>query len=114
MTAQAAEAVGATARGEVGVVRLGITPPAGPVIAPHLARHLAASRPAPSIEIQRMWLPALGTALQAGTIDAALTCGDLGIADPNITTTRSAPSSYSSACAPVTPSPPSRTSTCSV
>jgi DNA-binding transcriptional LysR family regulator len=87
LTAQAAEAVGATVRGEVGVVRLGITPPAGPVIAPHLARHLAASRPAPSIEIQRMWLPALGTALRAGTIDAALTCGDLGITDPNITTT---------------------------
>ena len=34
-----------------------------------------------------MWLPALGAALQAGTVDAALTCGDLGIVDPNITTT---------------------------
>jgi DNA-binding transcriptional LysR family regulator len=39
-----------------------------------------------SIEIQRMWLPALGAALQAGTIDAALTCGDLVTTDPNITT----------------------------
>ena len=87
LTVQAAEAVSATARGEVGVVRLGITPPAAPVIAPHLARHLAASGPVPSIEIQRMWLPALGAALRAGTIDAALTCGDLGLTDPTITTT---------------------------
>jgi DNA-binding transcriptional LysR family regulator len=87
LTAQAAEAIGTITRGEAGIVRLGITPPAGPVIAPHLARSLAASTPAPTIEIHRMWLPALRAALRAGTIDAALTCGDLGILDPNITTT---------------------------
>jgi DNA-binding transcriptional LysR family regulator len=86
LAAQATEAVGAIARGEVGVVRLGITPPAGPVIAPHLARHFTAAGPELSVDIQRMWLPALGAALQAGTIDAALTCGDLGLTDLNVTT----------------------------
>ena len=60
LTTQAAEAVAAITRAETGVVRLGITPPAGPVIAPHLARRLTASTPAVSVEIQRMWLPALG------------------------------------------------------
>jgi DNA-binding transcriptional LysR family regulator len=86
LATQATEAVGAIAHGDAGVVRLGITPPAGPVIAPHLARQFSATRPDSSVEIQRMWLPALRAALQAGTIDAALTCGDLGIADPNIHT----------------------------
>src|SRR5579875_3548256 len=86
LTDQAAEAVRAVARGQVGVVRLGITPPAGPVIAPHLARRLAALPPAPVVEIERMWLPALAAALQAGTIDVALTCGDLGPAGPGIET----------------------------
>ena len=86
LTVQAAEAVGAVARGHAGGVRLGITPPAGPVIAPHLARQFTASHPERSVDIQRMWLPALAAALQAGTIDVALTCGDLGIDNPNITT----------------------------
>jgi DNA-binding transcriptional LysR family regulator len=86
LAAQATGAVGAIAGGNVGTIRLGITPPAGPVIAPHLARHFTISRPEVSVDIQRMWLPALGAALQAGTIDAALTCGDLRISDPSITT----------------------------
>jgi DNA-binding transcriptional LysR family regulator len=72
LAAQATGAVGAIAGGNVGTIRLGITPPAGPVIAPHLARHFTISRPEVSVDIQRMWLPALGAALQAGTIDAAL------------------------------------------
>jgi DNA-binding transcriptional LysR family regulator len=86
LTAQAAEAVGAIARENAGAVRLGITPPAGPVLAPHLAREFKASGSELSVEIQRMWLPALGASLRAGTIDAALTCGDLGIESPDITT----------------------------
>jgi DNA-binding transcriptional LysR family regulator len=86
LTAQAAQAVAAIGRERVGAVRLGITPPAGPAIAPHLAREFRASRPELSVEIERMWLPALRSALQAGTIDAALTCGDLGAEGPDITT----------------------------
>jgi DNA-binding transcriptional LysR family regulator len=86
LTAQAAEAVSAIARANVGAIRLGITPPAGPVLAPHLAREFKASRSELSVEIERMWLPALVAALRAGTIDAALTCGDLGIDTPDITT----------------------------
>ena len=86
LTAQAAEAVGAIARGGSGAIRLGITPPAGPVIAPHLAQQLRASRPELALSIQRMWLPALGAALRAGTIDAVLTCGNLGIEARDITT----------------------------
>jgi DNA-binding transcriptional LysR family regulator len=86
LVAQATAAVGAVAGGEVGVIRLGITPPAGPVIAPHLARGLSGSSPDLSVEIQRMWLPALGAALRAEAVDAALTCGGLGIADPAIAT----------------------------
>src|ERR1700753_1412674 len=38
LTTEAVEAIGVIARGDTGAVRLGITPPAGPVIAPHLAR----------------------------------------------------------------------------
>ena len=56
------------------------------MIAPNLARQFSAQRPGSPVEIQRMWLPALGAALQAGTIDVALTCGDLGIDVANITT----------------------------
>jgi DNA-binding transcriptional LysR family regulator len=86
LTTQATQAVRDIAHGEADVVRLGITPPAGPVIAPHLARRFTASHPELSVEIQRMWLPALAAALQAGTIDAALTCGELGTNDPTLTT----------------------------
>ena len=86
LTAQAAEAVGAIARGKAATVQLGTTPPAGPVIAPHLAQRFRASCPELSVDIQRMWLPALGAALQAGTIDVALTCGYLEVDDPDIRT----------------------------
>jgi DNA-binding transcriptional LysR family regulator len=86
LVAQAATAVDAVARGDGGTVRLGITPLAGPVIAPHLARRFTDSRAGLSVDIQRMWLPALGAALVAGTIDVALTCGALGTAIPRVTT----------------------------
>ena len=86
LTAQAAEAVGTIARGEAGAVRLGMTPPAGPVIAPHLVQQFRASSPELSVSVQRMWLPDLGAALRGGTIDVALTCGDLGIDAPEIRT----------------------------
>jgi DNA-binding transcriptional LysR family regulator len=86
LTDQAVAAVGAIARGQAGAVRLGVTPPAAPVIAPHLTRRFTASRPDLSVDIQRMWLPALVAALQDGAVDLALTCGGLGIDTPLITT----------------------------
>jgi DNA-binding transcriptional LysR family regulator len=86
LAARATEAVGAIARGDVGAVRLGITPPAGPIVAPHLPRHFTTSGPGLSVDIERMWLPALGAALLTGTIDAAVTCGHLEIDNPSIRT----------------------------
>lgn len=77
LTAQAAEAVAAVAREGGRTVRLGITPAAGLLIAPHLARVFTASRSESSVVIERMWLPALTAALRAGTVDVALTCGYL-------------------------------------
>ena len=63
------------AGGEAGTVRLGITPPAAPVLAPHLIRLFAAEAPQVTVELQRMWLPKLIDAVVAGDIDVALTCG---------------------------------------
>lgn len=83
---QATEAVGVIRRGDVGHLRVGITPPAGPVIAPHLTRCFAASTPEVSVEIQRMWLPSLGAALHREAIDVAITYGDLGSKRPDIAT----------------------------
>lgn len=83
---QAAAATAAVARGNVGHIRLGITPPAGPVLAPHLAERFMTARPSVSVHIQQMWLPNLGSALHAGTIDAAVTCGALEIDTPRFKT----------------------------
>ena len=86
LTAQATAAVQAVAKGHGETVRLGITPPAAPVIAPYLARRFTAAAPEFSLDVQRMWLPALGTALQQGTIDLALTCGPLGVDSAELVT----------------------------
>jgi DNA-binding transcriptional LysR family regulator len=63
------------AGGEAGTVRLGITPPAAPVLASHLIRLFAAEAPQVTVELQRMWLPELLGAVVTGDIDVALTCG---------------------------------------
>jgi DNA-binding transcriptional LysR family regulator len=63
------------AGGEAGTVRLGITPPAAPVLAPHLIRLFATEAPQVTVELQRMWLPKLIDAVVTGDIDVALTCG---------------------------------------
>lgn len=86
LVAQATEVVSAIGRGQTGVVRMGTTPPAASVLAPHLADSFAMSVPGATVKIQRMWLPSAGSALQAGTIDVVLTCGDLGIPGAAITT----------------------------
>ena len=73
--AAAQAAVRRVAGGEAGTVRLGITPPAAPVLAPHLISLFAAEAPQVTVELQRMWLPNLLDAVVTGDIDVALTCG---------------------------------------
>jgi len=73
--AAAQAAVRRVAGGEAGTVRLGITPPAAPVLAPHLIDLFAAEAPQVTVELQRMWLPELLGAVETGDIDVALTCG---------------------------------------
>jgi DNA-binding transcriptional LysR family regulator len=73
--AAARAAVRRVAGGEAGAVRLGITPPAAPVLAPHLINLFAAEAPQVTVELQRMWLPELLGAVVTGGIDVALTCG---------------------------------------
>lgn len=73
--AGAERAVAQVADRESGVVRLGVTPPVGPVLLPHLSARFALEAPAATVESQRMWLPDLDSALVEGGIDVAITCG---------------------------------------
>jgi DNA-binding transcriptional LysR family regulator len=73
--ATARAAVRRVAGGEAGTVRLGITPPAAPVLAPHLISLFASQAPQVTVDVQRMWLPNLVDAVVSGGIDVALTCG---------------------------------------
>ena len=73
--AAAQAAIRRVAGGEAGTVRLGITPPAAPVLAPHLINLFAAQTPQVTVDVQRMWLPELLDAVVTGDIDVALTCG---------------------------------------
>ena len=70
-------AVQRISEGDAGTVRLGVTPPVAPALAPHLAA--AFSREAPDVQlvIRRMWLPDLERAVSDvdGDIDVAITCG---------------------------------------
>ena len=83
---QTTAAVRATVGGRAGAVVLGVTPPAAPVIAPHLAGRFSAAHPDASVQIDRMWLPALAASLLSGAVDVALTCGELGTGDPAVAT----------------------------
>jgi DNA-binding transcriptional LysR family regulator len=73
--AAADAAVRRVAAGEAGTVRLGITPPVAPVLAPHLIGQFTTQAPHVIVNLQRMWLPAMTDALIAGRIDVAITCG---------------------------------------
>jgi len=73
--AAAGAAVRRVAGGEAGTVRLGITPPVGPVLAPHLISRFAAEAPQVTVEMQRLWLPGLTGALLSDQVDVAITCG---------------------------------------
>lgn len=79
--AAAGAAVRRVAGGDAGTVRLGVTPPAAPVLAPHLISRFAAKAPQVTIELRRMWLPALADALIGGRIDVTITCGLIPAAD---------------------------------
>jgi DNA-binding transcriptional LysR family regulator len=74
-TSAARAAVRRVAGGESGTVRVGITPPVGSVLAPHLIALFTPEAPQVDVGVQRMWLPTLTTALEAGDIDVAITCG---------------------------------------
>ncbi|MDQ2813018.1 MAG: LysR family transcriptional regulator [Actinomycetota bacterium] len=73
--AAAKAAVRRIAAGDAGTVRVGITPPVAPVLGPHLRDALAVQAPDVVLDMQRMWLPNLETAVADGTIDVAITCG---------------------------------------
>ena len=73
--AAARAAVRRVAGGEAGTVRLGITPPVAPVLAPHLIGLFAAQAPQVTVDLQRMWLPGMTDALVRDRIDVAITCG---------------------------------------
>ena len=73
--AAAVAAVRRVAGGEAGTVRLGITPPAAPVLAPHLCSMFAVQAPQVTVSVEQMWLPALTSGLQEGSIDVVITCG---------------------------------------
>jgi DNA-binding transcriptional LysR family regulator len=79
--AAARAAVRRVAGGEAGTVRLGITPPVAPTLAPHLIGLFAAQAPQVMVELQRLWLPHLTDALISGRIDVAITCGLIPAAD---------------------------------
>lgn len=73
--AAADAAVRRVAGGDAGTVRLGVTPPAAPVLAPHLISRFTAQAPQVTVDLQRMWLPALADALIGGRVDVTITCG---------------------------------------
>jgi DNA-binding transcriptional LysR family regulator len=73
--AAAAAAVRRVAHGDAGTVRLGITPPIAPVLAPHLTAALAKQAPDVELITRRMWAPDLARAIIDGTVDVAITCG---------------------------------------
>ena len=54
------------AGGDAGTVRLGITPPVAPVLAPHLISRFTPGAQQVTVDVQRMWLPALADALTSG------------------------------------------------
>lgn len=73
--AAATAGVRRVAAGDGGSVRLGITPPVAPVLAPHLQAGAAQALPGVDLDVRRLWLPALAAGVAEGTIDVALTCG---------------------------------------
>jgi DNA-binding transcriptional LysR family regulator len=69
------------AGGDAGTVRLGITPLVAPVLAPHLISRFTPGAPQVTVDVQRMWLPALADALTVGRVDVVITCGLIPASD---------------------------------
>lgn len=73
--ASARAAVRRLANGETGIVRLAMTPPVAPVLAPHLRAALRERLPDVELTVQRLWLPDLIDAIASDQVDVAITCG---------------------------------------
>jgi DNA-binding transcriptional LysR family regulator len=74
MTESAAESVAALAAGVRGTLRIGMTPPVGPALMPHILMEVARQAPGLDLTTSRYWLPDLGAALAVGEVDIAITC----------------------------------------
>jgi DNA-binding transcriptional LysR family regulator len=73
--AEASAAVRQFAGGATGTVRLAITPPAAPILAPHLEETFKREAPGIDLVVRRMWLPDLLRAIPEGRADVAVTPG---------------------------------------
>lgn len=75
----ATAAVRRIAEGGAGRVRIGITPPVAPILAPHLAAAFKALAPDVDVTIRRMWLPDLERTVADidGELDLAITCAEV-------------------------------------
>ena len=71
----ARRAVRRVGQGQAGTLRIGITPPAAPVLAPYLTQRFATRAPAVETTVSQLWLPALAESLDAGEVDVGMTCG---------------------------------------
>lgn len=74
-TVAARAAVRRVAEGKAGPLRIGITPPVAPVLAPYLTAHFADRAPLVTLTSRQVWLPELSRLLAAGEIDVGITCG---------------------------------------
>src|ERR1700712_3030029 len=79
--AAASNAVKHIAGGDGGTVRVGITPPVAPTLAPYLRASFAEHAPAVELRQSQLWLPTLLSAVSDGTEDVAITCGLLAERD---------------------------------
>jgi DNA-binding transcriptional LysR family regulator len=68
-------AVSRIASGEVGTVRVGVTPPAALTLLPRLVALFAKEAPHVTVDPHRMWRPNLDAALAANDIDVAILFG---------------------------------------
>jgi DNA-binding transcriptional LysR family regulator len=73
--AAASTAVRRIASGDGGTVRVGITPPVAPTLAPYLRASFAEGAPAVEVLQSQLWLPTLLQAVADGGVDVAITCG---------------------------------------
>jgi DNA-binding transcriptional LysR family regulator len=73
--AAANAAVHRIAVGEGGTVRVGMTPPVAPVLAPRLTMAFAQTAPGIDLAWSQLWLPDLIRSVADARVDVAITCG---------------------------------------